>query len=410
MTSRQRGLFLICALITGFCISMEYGVTRPVSHALFLSLFSAKAVPWAWLAMIPLNLTVVSLYTRFLPRIGPLSMMWIISTLIVMMNLSSTFLLHSMPEWLFVQFIWKDIYILLMFKQLWSMIHTTIDAHRAKYLYGLFFGFGAVGAIIGNQIPAHYSLVWGAETLFLFTLPLYLIVAISYSCAYRSSNIQKNAFNSSPEEPFRKSWEILRSSVYLRSILILVICMQMVSALFEYQFNWHLERSIQDKDLLSSYCGQLMSLINFMNGSLQLIGVFLIVRILGLRNAHLLVPSILWGLALSLGCFSYFTTAAIAFVAVKSMDYSLFGVLRELLYPTLKTDEKFCAKAWIDVFAHRTSKSLTSFFILALQGVAGIYLLPIITSVALLLCSVWIFTVIFMFKKRNELLKTADAL
>ncbi len=404
MDSKRRAYFLFFALVVGFFISAEYGATRPVSHALFLSVFSSQIVPWAWLAIIPLNFVVVSCYNRFLPRIGPMKMIWIIGALIMAINFVSALSLRSFPQWIFFQFVWKDIYILLMFKQLWSMIHTTIDPGRAKYLYGLFFGIGAIGAIGGNQIPAYFAVLFGSETLFFLTLPFYLILLLAYSAAYRYSGLQGKNLTSSAEEPFRESWAMLRSSSYLKSLLFLVIFMQMVSALFEYQFNWHLERMIQDKDLLAAYCGRLMGIINCINGALQFAGVFLIVRVLGLRNAHLLVPMVLWVSAFCSWFFPYFTMISLSFITVKSMDYSLFGVLRELLYPALKTDEKFRAKALIDVFAHRTSKSTASLLILLLQGIAGIYLLPLLTCVALLLCSLWIAVVYFMFKKYEQTL------
>ena len=59
-----------------------------------------------------------------------------------------------------------------------------------------------------------------------------------------------------------------------------------------------------------------------------------------------------------------FAMTAFAYSLTKSIDYSIFGVLREMLFLPLKLDEKYRAKAVIDVFAHRTSKALASFLLI----------------------------------------------
>ena len=60
---------------------------------------------------------------------------------------------------------------MLMFQQLWSVIHSTISFGRAKYLYGLFFGMGALGAAIGSILPGYFAVKMGSESLLMATLP-----------------------------------------------------------------------------------------------------------------------------------------------------------------------------------------------------------------------------------------------
>src|SRR5690242_12683873 len=72
---RSEKLFCLFAMFVCFLISAEYGITRPASGALCVTLFSSKIFPWLWLATVPFNLLVVILYNRFLPKVGPLKMM-----------------------------------------------------------------------------------------------------------------------------------------------------------------------------------------------------------------------------------------------------------------------------------------------------------------------------------------------
>ena len=60
---------------------------------------------------------------------------------------------------------------------------------------------------------------------------------------------------------------------------------------------------------------------------------------------------------------------SLCFGAVKALDYSIFGIIKEQLYIPLGINEKFKAKAIIDVFAYRSSKALASLLILGLSAI-----------------------------------------
>ena len=144
-------------MLSGFFIAAEYGITRPASQSLFLTLFSTATLPWVWLATVPLNLFVIYLYNRFLPKIGPGSMLTLVACIAIGINSAMPFILPIFPPMIFLQYAWKDIYILLMFKQLWSITHSTIPAARAQYLYGIIFGMGTLGSVLGSIIPGAFA-------------------------------------------------------------------------------------------------------------------------------------------------------------------------------------------------------------------------------------------------------------
>lgn len=73
--ARSEKLFIFFCMLSLFSISAEYAITRPASTSIFLETFSSEGVPYVWLATVPLNLFIVYLYNRFLPRIGPIKMM-----------------------------------------------------------------------------------------------------------------------------------------------------------------------------------------------------------------------------------------------------------------------------------------------------------------------------------------------
>jgi ATP/ADP translocase len=399
--SRVEKLFIFFSMLAGFSIAAEYAATRPSSSAIFLSVFSSHAIPWVWLVSVPINFFVIYLYNRFLPKWGPLRMVGVVAAIVSLVHLSCAFFLHLAPQFILVQFILKDIYILLMFKQLWSMIHSTIAASRAKYLYGSIFGMGTLGAIGGSLIPSFFAVDVGSEHLFLCTIPLYLVLYFSYAAAYKRSPFQTGSFHQDltidprPQEAFG----LIRRSPFLVAVLLLVVFMQVSVGLMDYQFNAHLEFHILEQDLRTEYVGRIVGITNILSLILQFVGGFLMVHVFGVRGSHLFVPLLLLSNSLvSLVC-PTFVMISFAYVFIKSVDFSLFGVIREMLYIPMKLDEKFRAKAIIDVFAYRSSKALVSICILALQFFIGSEILAFTSVLSTAVFLGWIAVVVFMLRK-----------
>jgi AAA family ATP:ADP antiporter len=180
--------------------------------------------------------------------------------------------------------------------------------------------------------------------------------------------------------------------------------MQASVALMEYQFNAHLELNILEKDLRTAYCGQLVGIVNSLSLAFQFFGGFLMIRTLGLRGSHFLIPVLLCSSALCSLALPTFAMISFSYVFLKAIDFSLFGVIREMLYVPLQLDAKFRAKAIIDVFAYRTSKAFISIVFLVLQTlIASHYLLKITSFISIAVFLGWLTTVALLFRKRNAL-------
>jgi AAA family ATP:ADP antiporter len=399
--TRGEKLFIFFAMLCGMTIAGEYAIIRPASTSLFITYFSAAALPWVWLATVPLNLFVIYLYNKFLPKIGPLRMIRGLILFTIAVHLLCASLLSYYPQLIFLQFAWKDIYILLMFKQLWSLIHNTIQASRAKFWYGLIFGMGTVGSILGSLLPGFFAVEIGSERLFFLTAPLYLFLLFCYRMAFYRSNINEDSLSQAliGEKTSKGGFSLIRKSPFLVGLLLLVVFMQVSAGLIEYLLNTHLEVNIPDQDLRTEYCGRLVGITNILSGVFQIAGGFLIIHTLGVQKSHFLIPFVLCLSALFSWINPTFAAISFSFVFLKSIDFSLFGVLREMLYIPLKMDEKFRAKAIIDVFAYRTSKALVSLCILGLQALTGAALLSYINAFSILVFIAWMGLIVFMFKK-----------
>ncbi len=389
--------FVLAAMACAFCIMGEYAIIRPVSHSVFLTTYGSSGFLYAWLACIPLNLAVVAFYNRLLPKWGCLKMFLCIAAIIVSGNLFCVFFLKKIWVLPFLFYIWKEVYVMVMFQQLWSLIHANMKEGRAKYLYGLMFAIGGAGGSLGSLLPGFCAVSVGSESLLLFTVPLYMLLFLAFFLAMKNQAVVAGVPSKSLPH-LRDSLQRIASSKLLVFILLIVVFMQLTSTIVDFQFNTVLETSILDKDLRTQYLGRLFGIVSFVTTGLQVIGSYLFVHYLGLRRSHLFVPMTLCCNAIGFLISPGFGMISVSFAAIKAVDFSLFGVIKEMLYVPLKVEEKFQAKAVIDVFVYRSSKALAASLILGLQFFE---LQNFLTEGLIALFVIWGFIVIKLFKQEQ---------
>ena len=390
--------FLFFAMLCGFCITAEYAVTKPTSNSIFLSHYSVKLYPYAWLLTVPLNLVVVTLYNRFLHRIGCFKMFLCTTVATMGVNVLCGKLVQLFPPLSFLLYVWKDIYVLLMFQQVWSVVHTKTEIKKAKYLYGIIFGVSGIGAIFGSMIPGFFAVRWGSEHLLMMTIPLYLVFIAAYYQMLKRSNMVEGEEISSAHGGI----QLIKSSHTLKFILLIVVLMQLSSTIMDYQFNTFLQERYPVQDLRTQFYGRLWGMINTCKLCLQFFATYLLLKLLGLRKSHFVVPGILLGNAILTLVQPTFSLITYGFSVIKTFDYSIFNIIKEMLYVPLKTDEKFKAKAIIDVFAYRSAKALASVFVIAMQALSPTRLPFAYSWGPLILFAVWIVAVAFYLRKGKE--------
>lgn len=390
--SGSERLFIFCAMICGFLICSEYSIVRPVANSLFIQTYSAKLFPHAWLAAVPLNILVVSLYNFLLPRWG-CSRLFAASILLVMGgNLAFALFYAKLPALSFILYIWKEVYVMLMFQQLWSVIHSNVELKKAKYLYGIFFGMGGLGSLLGSSLPSFFAVSLGSENILFFAMPIYFSLIFFYHKMVKYSGSTPDIQKVRSWESFTHGCKLIGQSRFLMYALLIVVIMQLSAALVDFQFSDYLGRIFSDKDMRTEYTARVLGLVQAVNLVLQFIGSFLIMRFLGVKNSHFFIPTVLAINAIGYIIFPAFALLTFSFVAIKACDFSIFNITKEMLYVPLKSDEKFRAKAVIDVFAYRSSKALASFLILGLQFFLT-DLQPVLTWTCLSISLLWIGTV-----------------
>ncbi len=391
--------FIFFMMICGYAISAEAAITRSVSTSFFIDAYGAENFPYAWLASFPLNFLVVAFYSKFIPRLGCEKMMGTVITFTVIFNLFCILFLKSIYCLPFFLYLWKDIFIMFMFHNLWSVIHSTIPIKRAKYLYGVFYGMGGLGAVTGSLIPGFLAVILGSAKLLVTTVPLYFITYLCYVAAVKIRNrISTSAdisMNNEKGEIF-SGLKLIANSRLLKFILLIVVGMQLTSTLLDFQFCTFLNREFTNLDLRTQFMGRLFGVVNSINIFLQFFGCAILLKAIGLKRTHIFIPVVL---LIQAGMFFVnptFGLICMTFGTIKSFDYSIFGIVKEMLYIPLNVAEKFQAKAVIDVFAYRSSKALGSFLILGLGYFSSKDITSLITVSIMCIFLIWIYSVLSM--------------
>jgi len=115
---------------------------------------------------------------------------------------------------------------------------------------------------------------------------------------------------------------------------------------------------------------------------------------------HLIIPLSILGNILLFIFRPTFLVASYLFAYIKFIDFSVFNISKEMLYLPLKIDEKFRAKAVIDVFSCRTAKGLSSIFLLFI-GCFNIQFL--ISYFLFMIVILWMLSLKFLVKEHNLL-------
>lgn len=385
----NKKVFFLSFLVL-FCISFEYAITRPSSVSLFINYFSANFFPIAWISIVPLNFLVIYGYNFFLSKIGILKTFFLTIFLASIINLLTCFFTKN---FIFLQFMYKDIYILLMFKQIWSLIHS-IDCKKSKYIYGLLFSSGGIGGIFGGIVSGFFAKFLGSNKLFLATPIIYVFLLYFYFLVYKSGDFNNLEVLKSKKRNYFSSF---KNSKYLTFLLFLVVFMQISVTFVDYQFNIFLEKNILDVDLRTQYLGRLTSIGQILTTCMQIFSGVIFFKFLGLKKTHLFIPiSLIFNNLLFLirPCF---LSISCLFVYIKSIDFSIFSISKELLFKPLSLEDKFRSKSIIDVFSYRTAKAFASIFLLAIQFYNFNFLIPYVLMIIL---AFWVISVRILFKQK----------
>ena len=347
-----------------FVILASYAIARPATESLFLGAHGADSLPLAWLLVGLGSLAVVLVYNRFAATTDLVKIFGATSAISgIMLVAILSALAADLPGTLWVLYLWKDLYIVVLIEVFWSFANSTVPQERAKWWYGLFCVLGSLGGMAGNLGVGWLASATSTESSLWAVVVLLVIGGIGGISLARWAGVEAKAPERKPS--LLAGLGVLRASRPLWLLMALIGTTQIVITLIDYQFSVAIEANYPDADARTAIIGQVYAAIDLAAISLQL-ATGPIIRLIGLPLVLLAIPGLLGCAVAGFAIVPKFGAIAVGKVASKAFDYSLFRAAKEILYIPLSHAEKTQGKAFVDMMSYRMAKGATSLMLLGL--------------------------------------------
>ncbi|OGR00892.1 MAG: hypothetical protein A2284_17605 [Deltaproteobacteria bacterium RIFOXYA12_FULL_61_11] len=382
-----------------FLCLLGYEIVRASSNSLFIHHLGATSLPAVWaVSTVAVTLTVF-LYNSLVRHLIFINLL-LASTVFFLLDLIVFYgFLVSRPDAFTVLafYVWKDIHVVVLVEQVWSLANTLFRTTKAKGVYGLISAGGCLGALTGNLLTGTLTSAFGTVGLLAASLAA-LAAMVGLQLAYRRrlhlfdvTEVQARAYTDScsPADGLKLVW----NSNYLRLLAMMLVLSQLVTVLLDLWFNLELERQVTGLDERTRVIGLVFAVINALAIVGQLgLGPWL------LRRFDVLPCLFAYPLGIVLGLVGLLLVPGFAAIIAlkvfnKSMDYSLYRASKELLYIPLSYEVKYKAKATIDMFLYRLVKGIASGLMQLLVWASAATLGPLIILLAIL-CAAWSFVLV----------------
>jgi ATP:ADP antiporter, AAA family len=259
-------------------------------------------------------------------------------------------------------YIFGDLYNSLMVATFFAFLNDSVRPGDARRLYGPIILGGVVGGAFGSIFvrseidhfaPATWVLICAG-----ITVGVVLVAgAAGRLVTRRGDPTVESRSPASPPEPVSPALEGARlvfRSRYLLAIFVLVGLYEIVSTLLDYQFTATVVHYVAGDP--TKHFSTVYAITNVVALVVQLFLTANIMSRFGVKAALLVMPSLI------LGASGLFLLLPVLWIGSSlntvdnALNYSINQSAREALYTPLSRDEKYKAKAFIDMFLYRTAK------------------------------------------------------
>lgn len=374
------------AALCVFCFALlcSYGFARPSVESLYVATYTSEALPYAWIGVAVLATVVTAIYGRYAGRMELTRLFGRVIGIILLLLAGALAAVHAdAPGAPYVLYLWKDVYIVVLVEMFWTVANSHFRLGEARWLYGVFLACGAAGGMLANALVGPLAAQIGTEWAPLMVFPL---LAVCFATTRLMPQTRKTSGEKPPTD-LLAGLRVIAGSKYLGLLLAVIATVQVVVTLVDYQFNVLVEAAYPDKDVRTGVVGNVYFYIEVVSFSLQ-VGTGVVIRLLGVTGTLLAVPMLLGAAVTAFLFVPQFLTMAVAKVASKAMDYSVFRAAKEMLYLPLTYEERTQGKAVVDILTYRVAKGATSFLVLGLNAIGAPALAA--TGVAIGLTGGWV--------------------
>lgn len=258
-------------------------------------------------------------------------------------------------------YVFGDLYATLMLGTFWALTNDLTRNGEAERSYGLIGLGGVVGGFVGATFVRGWVESMGRSSLLFVCAAILVIVGllavwVDSRVDRDPSRIGVRLSSTDKTSAWFEGAKLALGSRYLLALVALIASYEVVSSVVDFQLAATVALEVAgttEKDAFFGLLGQYVGILSIL---VQLFMTSWVLRRLGIGVALLILPAALVG-----GSVGFFIVPSLALAAALStsdnaLNYSVNQSAREVLYVPLTRDEKYKAKAFIDMFVQRAAK------------------------------------------------------
>lgn len=261
--------------------------------------------------------------------------------------------------WLF--YLYGDLFVTLMVAGFFAFLNDSGDVYTAYRIYGLVVLGGVMGGFFGSAVVAGYAGRLEPSFASAICAGLLTVIAViawlSGRMVGRISPVKPlGTASAGGDKTLLCGLQNMIQSRYLLGIASIVGLYEMVSVVMDYQFTSTVLHFVSG-ERLKAHFANVYSFTNFISLILQLFFTRLVMIRFGVKTALLFLP-----LTAVIGEASFVLLPGLLFGSLlntidNAFGYSINQSAKEVLYVPVEREEKYRAKAFVDIFMLRFAKA-----------------------------------------------------
>ncbi len=308
-------------------------------------------------------------------------------------------------------YVFGDMFNALMVTLFWTLMNDSVEPDDARRLYGLVGLGGVAGGMVGATLVRSAVATLGRENVLLLCIvPTAMIAVLGYLYgrhyeAKRAGSARRAGLpGDAPEAPATptppgrslfRGLRLLTSSRYLLAIGLLVAFYEVASNIIDFQLSVMAERYVAGGLERDSFFGAVAQAQGVLSVLVQLFLTGFVLKRFGVGGALLVLPGVMLCGAVGFLLLPTLPLAALMSVSDNGMNHSINQSAREVLYVPTTSEEKFQAKAFIDMFVQRLAKVIAVGLNLGLAASVSLGQVRWLSVVSIVVLALWIAKVRF---------------
>ena len=307
-------------------------------------------------------------------------------------------------------YLFGDLFATLMVATFFAFLNDSVTPEAAKRLYGIVGLGGVSGGVFGaNLVAGLISELERSHWLWICIALALVIAALAYAAGRwveRHPPPERPARDEEKTDegnPALEGARLVSRSNYLLAIVGIVALYEIVSTILDFQFTSTIVHYL-DGDAIGEQFSLTFAITNTVAFVVQLFFTGFVMSRLGVGVALLVLPVIVLAASAGFALFPILWLGCLLNTADNGFSYSINQSAKESLYVPTSREEKYKAKAFIDMFVQRSAKAVAVLLSLAITTIfvefGSIVWLSAVTVPLVLL---WIFAASYAGKRFREM-------